>query len=434
MIARFLCTSFERCAFLLKGYAGTGKTSLMRAVIRVRKEQGRNCVLLAPTGRAAKVLGQLTGMPAHTVHRYIYHRVQDAEGRSRFALKPNLRSNLLFIVDEASMLSAGTGLVGDDLLSDLMSFVYSAKGSKLILLGDDAQLPPVGTENSKALDLDFLRDRFDLRIYEHLLDEVIRQEKNSGILELATAIRKQIFESDAGELKIPESDDVIKLDPYDLQEHLDEAYRAHGRPDVRVICRSNKSANLFNQQIRRTIFDYEDELSAGDLLMVVKNNYLWSKGEDDLPFIANGELCELQYHRGDRELYDLRFATLGLQFTDMREMRTIDCTALLDSLTAPGPSLEESVMNNLYQSVREDLSFEHGPKALKKAMREDTWLNALQVKFGYAITCHKSQGGQWPAVFVDCTRINLTEMQREDWRWFYTAVTRASGKLYLLGV
>ncbi len=435
VLARLLQSRKPRCAMLLRGYAGTGKTSLMQALVRYQKNQGMSCVLLAPTGRAAKVLGQYTSTTAFTIHRYIYQRSVDRNGKSSFSIRPNRQKRTVYIVDEASMLSDAHSGLGGSLLSDLISHVYMAEGCKLILLGDDAQLPPVGMQESPALDIDRLRADYDLTIAGHLLDEVVRQSRDSSILDLATAIRNRVFSENHSDPKIEykAGPDVVHLDSRELQESLEEEYDRHGKGNVRIICRSNKSANLFNKQIRSQVFQMDDELCAGEMLMVVRNNYLWAQEEEKMPFIANGEMCELLYSKRHEERYGMRFVTLGLSFVDHEGVEAIECNSVLDSLEAKTPSLPQADMDKLYQEVRTDLSFDSGPAELKSKMQSDPWLNALQVKYGYAVTCHKAQGGQWPVVFIDRGFIPDDGMDREYWRWLYTAVTRATEKVYLLG-
>lgn len=420
---------------LLRGYAGTGKTSLMKALVDQQKEMGLMPVLLAPTGRAAKVLGQYTGATAFTIHRYIYQRTVDKQGKSKFSLRPNRAKRTVYIVDEASMLSDTSSGLGGKLLSDLMKHVFMAEGCKLILLGDDAQLPPVGVSESPALDIDRLRAYYDLNIAGHVLDEVVRQSEGSAILHLATAIRQRIFSEDHSDPKIQyqPGPDVVHLDPKELQDVLEDEYDRHGKGGVRIVCRSNKSANLFNRQIRAQVFQMDDELCAGELLMVVRNNYLWAKDEEKLPFIANGEMCELLYTKHHEERHGLRFVTLGISLVDYEGVEAIECKAVLDSLDSKTPSLTEGQMNQLYQDVRADLSFDYSGLELKSRMQVDPWLNALQTKYGYAVTCHKAQGGQWPVVFIDRGFIPDDGMDREYWRWLYTAVTRATEKVYLIG-
>lgn len=420
---------------LLRGYAGTGKTSLMKALVDQQKELGRTPVLLAPTGRAAKVLGHYTSNSAFTIHRYIYQRSVDAKGNSRYTLRPNRAKQTVYIVDEASMLADSSSGLGGKLLSDLMRHVYMAEGCKLILLGDDAQLPPVGMKESPALDLERLRDFFDLNLAGCILDEVVRQSEDSAILDLATAIRLRIFSDDHLDPRIDykPGPDVVHLDPRELQDVLEEEYDRYGKGGVRIVCRSNKSANQFNRQIRAQVFQMDDELCAGELLMVVRNNYLWAKDEEHLPFIANGEMCELLYSKNHEERYGLRFATLGISLVDQEGVQSFECLAVLDSLESKTPSMSEEKMNRLYQDVREDLSFEFGHLELKSRIQMDPWYNALQVKYGYAVTCHKAQGGQWPVVFIDRGFIPDDGMDKEYWRWLYTAVTRATEKVYLVG-
>lgn len=406
----------------------------MSSLVTFLKKQGMNSVLLAPTGRAAKVLSNYTGMVAYTIHKHIYRRSMTSSGDSKFILAPNRRKRTLFIVDEASMLSDGQGMTME-LLTDLMQFVFNGEGCKLVLLGDDAQLPPVGMDESPALDLNYLIDEFDLTMAQCTLDEVVRQAEDSAILSLATSIREKIFSGNhkMAEIIYEAGPEVIHVSSRDVLEELESSYDEYGRDAVRVVCRSNKTANLYNHQIRNQVFFMDDKLCAGELLMVVRNNYLWLGEESKLPFIANGEMCELLYAKGQKQLYDMEFATLGLSFMDQEGEEAIECNVMLDVLEEKGPSMSQERMKKLYTDVKTDLSYEHGASKLRSMIQKDPWYNALQVKYGYAITCHKSQGGQWPVVFVDRGFLTEEQLDKEYWRWLYTAITRATEKVYLIG-
>ncbi len=433
VLSRFLASNKDRCALVLTGFAGTGKTSLMQSLVRTMGERKWRFALMAPTGRAAKVLSSYTRMPAFTIHKSIYRRVPSADGGMRFSLKENTWRNRLFIVDEASMISSG-GMMGRDLLGDLMQFIYSSSGCRLLLIGDSAQLPPVHSERSPALEVDSLRLHFDLRIARTHLSQVVRQAEGSGILELATALRYKI-EGDDGPLSALDIDalsDVRVINGEEMLELLEGAYDREGIEQVKVLCRSNKNANDYNKHIRNRTLFLEEEIATGDQLMIVKNNYHWLGDESNQAFIANGDIAEVEYVKSYKDLYDLRFATVGLRFVDYDTDTSIECNVILDVLSVEGPSLDEERMNKLYEQVREDLS-DHGSVAkVKQAMRADPWLNALQVKYGNAITCHKAQGGQWPIVFIDRGYITEEMMDTSYWRWLYTAVTRATDKLYLV--
>ncbi len=435
VLSRFLLSSKSKCALLIKGYAGTGKTTLMSSLVSFLKEEGKSSILLAPTGRAAKVLSNYTGQTAFTIHKYIYRRTMDKEGNSRFSLAPNRRKGALFIVDEASMLSDSKGMTGESLLSDLIEHVFSGPGCKLVLLGDDAQLPPVGMSESPALEVEHLIHDYYLTMAQCVLDEVVRQAEGSAILSLATSIRKKIFSGEFDEAKFHYSigPEVVHISPRDVLEELENSYDNHGKEAVRVICRSNKTANLYNHQIRNQVFQMDDRLCAGELLMVVRNNYLWLGEESRMPFIANGEMCEMLYSKNQRSLYEMNFSTMGLSFIDQEGEGSIECNVMLDVLDEKGPSMSSERMKQLYTDVRTDLSHENGPSELRSKLQKDPWVNALQVKYGYAITCHKAQGGQWPVVFVDRGFMTQEGMDKEYWRWLYTAVTRATEKVYLIG-
>ncbi|NNC83141.1 MAG: AAA family ATPase [Flavobacteriales bacterium] len=434
-LARLLSSQRPRCALLIKGYAGTGKTTLMRSLVKHLTSMGSEAVLLAPTGRAAKVLSQYTGRFSSTIHRHIYRRNVDASGRSHFSLAPNKRENVLFIVDEASMLGNDKGVVYNGLLDDLMAYVFSGPGCKLVLLGDDAQLPPVGLDQSPAMDVDTMRSDYDLTIAGCTMIDIVRQDAQSAILSLATAVRMRVFDTEDKNLTLNYSKgpEVFHLDPRDLADELESCYSHYGVEQVRVICRSNRSANQYNQQIRQQVLQLDDRIGGGDLVMIVRNNYLWTQEEGNMPFIANGDLAEVLYVKEQRQLYEMEFARLGLDFMDYPDEPTMEAMALLDTLEEKSSSMSEDKMSKLYAAVKSDHAFEGGPSSLQEKMQKDPWYNALQIKFGYAVTCHKAQGGQWPVVFVDRGYLTDEMMDREFWKWLYTAVTRATEKLYLIG-
>lgn len=434
-MARFLATDKEKCVFMLKGYAGTGKTSLMRSMVELLAQENVPYKCLAPTGRAAKVLSSYTGRAAFTIHKQIYRRAMDpATGRSVFQMNPNRRKGMVFIVDEASMIADGSSLAGNDLLEDLLEHVFAVPGCRLLLIGDEAQLPPVHLDRSPAMDPELLRSRYGLLVAERNLDEVVRQAVDSGILEYATAIRKRIDEEDPSKepIPIPEALDVQYLSPIDLPDVLQDCYDKYGLEDVKVICRSNKDANSFNHQIRNRVFYHDEQLCAGEMLMVVRNNYLWMGEGAEIPFIANGEMAELMSMGNHQELYEGAFVDAGLRFVDQEGEPVLDCKLMLEVLDAQGPSLSEDRSKHIYHAVKEDLSHEYGGRELHAAMRKDPYYNALQVKYGYAVTCHKAQGGQWPVVIIYPGFLTEEMMDRGYWRWLYTAVTRATKKLYII--
>ena len=435
-LGRFLATDKERCAFLLKGYAGTGKTSLMKSMVLTLEKSGIPYVCLAPTGRAAKVLSSYTQRSAFTIHKHIYKRVQDASsGIGSFVLAPNRRKNLVFIVDEASMIGDGASLLGQGLLEDLVEHVYSAPGCRLLLIGDEGQLPPVHLDRSPAMDLDYMKHRQGLLVAERILDEVVRQAEDSGVLEYATRIRERILEDepDKSTIPLPELSDIQMLSPMELPDVLQSCYDRYGVEGVKVICRSNKDANSFNHQIRNRVFFYDEQLSAGELLMVVRNNYLWMGEGVDMPFIANGEMVELQHYGGSQDIHGLQFTDAGLRFLDQANTPILDCKMMLDVLDEDSASLSEEKSQALYESVRTDLAMDYKGRELSQALRKDPYSNALQVKYGYAVTCHKAQGGQWPVVIIYQGYLTEEMLDRNYWRWLYTAVTRATQQVYIIG-
>ncbi len=421
--------------FVLNGYAGTGKTTVLAALVKAMKERGGRPVLLAPTGRAAKVLSKYAGEPAHTIHKRIYRQGNDG----KFSLNINKDKGAVYIVDEASMLANATAekaLFGSGaLLDDLIEYVRSGTGCRLILVGDDAQLPPVGEERSPALDSTYLSMYGDV-IYTSL-DEVVRQEADSGILHNATLVRKLLEEGgELGEGGMPKFDlsypDIEAITGHEFMEKLEECYGRYGGDETIVVTRSNKRANRYNDGIRRIVQRAEGEIEGGDRLMIVKNNYLYTGREEDcaMTFIANGDTAMLRRLRRFEEKHGFRYATAQLSFGDYGT--ELEVKILLDALTSESPALTRTQMDALYASVEAEYSDIKNRGKRWVQMREDEYLNAVQVKFAYAVTCHKAQGGQWRAVFVDRCIFGDEPMSREMLRWLYTALTRATEKLYLV--
>jgi len=436
-LAEFVSNSESDRLFLLKGYAGTGKTSAISALVKVLDELKIKFVLLAPTGRAAKVLSNQSGKPSSTIHKKIYRQQAVADGASRFSLDRNLSKNTIFIVDEASMISNmpqdhsvfGSGY----LLSDLIEYVLGGFNCKLIISGDTAQLPPVGLQVSPALDKEEL-SLFGMEVIEQELKEVVRQSLDSGILLNATAIRNRILEdSPTGfwHLKIKKIQDVIQLGGDQLIEEISNCYNRIGMEETIVITRSNKRANLFNEGIRRTILYQEDQISKGDLLMIVKNNYHWSKQLEELDFIANGDIAEIIRIKKQEERYGFHFANVVIRLIDYQYLE-IECKILLETLSAEAPALTSEENKRLFEAISEDYEEIRNKRERWKKIREDPYFNALQVKYSYAVTCHKAQGGQWKVVFLDHGYLTSEMIDREFLRWFYTAFTRAEEKLYLV--
>lgn len=438
MMARFLYDADPRSAMLLRGYAGTGKTSLVSALIRTLPQLRVGTLLLAPTGRAAKVLSAYSGRQAFTIHKKIYMTATDATGQLRTVRAANKHSHTLFIVDEASMIGIEPGVSRQSLLEDLVEYVYSGNHCRLMLIGDTAQLPPVGQSESPALDSRYLKASFGLNVLSHELTEVVRQQTLSGILANATSLRGQIAEMQAAdEARMPlfeVAGDVVNLNGQDLMEVLNSEYSDGGAEDVVVVTRSNKRANLFNQGIRSSILFREGEVNAGDYLMVVKNNYFWLDDSSTIGFIANGDIVEVLSVRHVQELYGFRFADATLRFVDYPDEQPLDCKLLLSTLYSESPSLTADEQARLYSTVMEDYAdLPHKADRLRE-LRQNPYYNALQVKFSYALTCHKTQGGQWRTVIVDQGFLPPDQrLDRDYLRWLYTAFTRATGKVYLLG-
>ncbi len=422
---------------LLRGYAGTGKTSLVSALIRTLPQLRVSTILLAPTGRAAKVLSGYSGRQAYTIHKKIYMTATDATGQMRTVRAVNKHSYTLFIVDEASMIGLEPTGSRQSLLEDLVEYVYSGNQCRLMLIGDTAQLPPVGQSESPALDNRYLAASFGLNVIMQELTEVVRQQSLSGILANATALRGQIATIGTDEAQLPlftTADDVVNLNGQDLMEVLNNEYSGDGLENVVVVTRSNKRANLFNQGIRSSVLFREGEVNAGDYLMVVKNNYFWLDDDSTIGFIANGDIVEVLSVRNVQELYGFRFADATLRFVDYPDEQPLDCKLMLSTLYSESPSLTADEQSQLYTTVMEDYAdLPHKADRLRE-LRQNPYYNALQVKFSYALTCHKTQGGQWRTVIIDQGFLPPDQrLDREYLRWLYTAFTRATGRVYLLG-
>lgn len=437
-LSEFLTEKDSGKVFMLRGYAGTGKTSMVISVVKTLKGMNRKYALLAPTGRAAKVLASYTKQRAFTIHKFIYQITTDEFGNVRFALRNNRGKKAVIIVDEASMISlahdAGSGRIqSKNLLSDLMKFLEDGKDCKLILIGDTAQLPPVGSADSPALDGKVLQRNFDFHAeMQHELCEVVRQDAESGILYNATELRNLLISGNSDVKLYVDFPDIKVIDMTELEDELNHAYGFYGEDDAMVITRSNKSANQFNQQIRMRIKYMEDEISSGDKLMVVRNNYYWLPKGSGAGFIANGDLVEIMRLGSLEEMHGFRFANATIRLMDYPNEDSLDVKLLLNSLHSESPALPEADFEQLYNSVCMSYANIPTPSEQAKKIAEDPFLNALQIKFGYAITCHKAQGGQWPAVFVDQGYLTAEMLGTDYIRWLYTAITRASEKLYLV--
>lgn len=431
LLSQFVLSKADKKAFVLRGYAGTGKTSIMAALVQAMQELKQQIILLAPTGRAAKVLARYAHTPAYTIHKYIYR--QDKLGTDAFSLSYNPHRHALFIVDEASMISSerDNGTFGSGvLLNDLIKYVYSGEGCGLLLLGDDAQLPPVGSELSPALDIDYLLG-YGLDITSYTLTQVARQALDSGILLNATNIRNLIAESSHNPIDYQFSTDFQSFDGSEFLELLEKAYSEVGIEDSIILTRTNRRTNLYNQGIRARILWKEDELSAGDRLMISKNNYFWSKDYDGIPFLANGDMMEIVRLRNERELYGFHFADASLRAIDYDW--EIDVILWLDTLKTDSPEINHQLHKQLFERISEDYpELQRNKKKLTETIYESPYYNALQARFAYAVTCHKAQGGQWKRVFIDPGNIPPEEQEKNYYRWLYTAVTRATEKVYLL--
>ena len=440
-LAKFLSFFDPQSCFILKGYAGTGKTTMISSLVRTLSSLQKRTVLLAPTGRAAKVMSNYSGRKALTIHKKIYRKKSAASIQMDFTLAENLHENTLFIVDEASMLSDGSDvLFSKSVLDDLISYVGYGENCCLMFVGDTAQLPPVGLEKSPALDPLVLKNNFHLHPYTIELTDVVRQANDSGILFNATKIRKEIkLEEENKTYPIPKFitqpfRDIFKMTGEKLIEGLHYSYDKFGIENSIVICRSNKAANLYNQHIRNSILFREEEITGGDLIMVVRNNYYWLQQHDENSsgFIANGDMASVRKVGNQHEMHGFRFADITLDFLDGSEMDSIQCRVLLDSLHVDSPNLPYEDQQKLYESIAKDYEEIPLKKDRMEAIKKDPYYNALQIKFAYAITCHKAQGGQWDSVFIDQGYLNDEMVNTEFLRWLYTAITRAKVELFLV--
>lgn len=438
-LADFIFSKNREALFLLKGFAGTGKTTIIGALVKYLWHTKMKAVLLAPTGRAAKVISNYSGKQAFTIHKKIYFPKKQSGGGIQFVLAPNKHRNTLFIVDEASMIPdtpADSKLFENgSLLDDLIYYVYSGFNCKLVLIGDTAQLPPVKLDLSPALDPSRLELNYNKDIIDLELDEVMRQSESSGILFNATQIREQLQDAYFEEFRfaLQNFPDIKRLvDGHEIQEAIDTAYSSQGKEETAIIVRSNKRANLYNQNIRERILYLENEIAVGDFMMVVKNNYFWLKPSSEAGFIANGDIIEILELFAIKELYGFRFAEVKVQMVDYPNQRPFETVLLLDTIHAETPSLSYEDGNRLYQEVVKDYAHEKSKYRQFMGVKNNSFFNALQVKFSYAITCHKSQGGQWSTVFVEQPYLP-NGVTKEYLRWLYTAVTRAKDHLYLIG-
>ncbi|GAL67410.1 ATP-dependent DNA helicase [Jejuia pallidilutea] len=438
-LSQYIFSKTPNSIYLLKGYAGTGKTTIVSTIVNNLWKAKMSAVLLAPTGRAAKVISNYSKKEAFTIHKKIYFPKKSSGGGVKFVLQPNKHKNTIFIVDEASMIPDTPGdsklFENGSLLDDLMQYVYSGHKCKLLLIGDTAQLPPVKLDVSPALDENKLALNYNKEVTKMELDEVVRQEQDSGILVNATTLRETLASDffDTFKFELKGFKDIVRLiDGYEIMDAINDAYSSLGNEETAIIVRSNKRANMYNQQIRSRILFNENELSSGDYLMVVKNNYFWIKPTTEAGFIANGDIIEILEIFNIIELYGFRFAEVKVRMVDYPRMRPFETVLLLDTIDAETPSLSYEDSNRLYQEVMKD--YENETSNYKKFLKvkNNKHFNALQVKFSYAITCHKSQGGQWHTVFVEQPYLP-NGIDVDYLRWLYTAVTRAKDQLYLIG-
>lgn len=437
-LASFLEVNDESI-YIVKGYAGTGKTTLVSALINSLEVINKKSLLLAPTGRAAKVLASYSGKPAFTIHKKIYRLLMQNDGSTNMILAENKMTNTVIIADEASMIPGNTASPDmnlfsvRNLLEDLMDYVNKGKNCRLILIGDSAQLPPVGLDVSPALDLEYLKRFFHFPIKSYELQEVVRQSLESGILYNATELRRNITQ-EGSKLFIQASGfrDIIRLNGEELEDALNDAFSGTRHGETVIITRSNKRANIFNREIRNRILFLENEISSGDLMMVVKNNYFWLEKDSTLAFIANGDIIELMRINKLEEMYGFRFADVSIRFPDYPNEKDLEIKIHLDTLTEDGPSLPYKDYQRLFEEVMKD--YEDIPSKRKRIekVKNNPYFNAIQVKFAYALTCHKTQGGQWENVFIDQGYLTEERVNTEFFRWLYTAFTRATKKLYLI--
>jgi ATP-dependent exoDNAse (exonuclease V) alpha subunit len=419
---------------VLKGYAGTGKTSLIPALVQVLPLFNLKFLLMAPTGRAAKVMSGYTKRAAFTIHKIVFKQIADpGSGQLKFTKLKNYNKNTVFIVDEASMLSEDDNYGQAGVLSQLMDFVFEHPTNKLILIGDTAQLPPVGQEKSPALEKNLLETKFNRPVLEVELTEVMRQQIDSGILSNATKLRNQLKLNDINiQFETKNFSDVFRMTGEKLEDGLRYSYDKYGPAETMIVCRSNKSAVMFNKHIRLSILFRQDEVEAGDHLMIVRNNYHFGPDNSPSGFLANGDYVWVKKMINTEEMYGFRFATLELQLLDLPNSEPFEAKVILDTLHSNTPALNPAQNKELYYKVLEDYQDITSKKLVNEKIRKDPYLNALQIKYAYAVTCHKSQGGQWKSVFVDQGYLIEEQINKEYVRWLYTAITRATSELYLV--
>ncbi|MDR2971345.1 MAG: AAA family ATPase [Bacteroidales bacterium] len=436
-IADFLYSKNSRQLFILRGYAGTGKTTLISALVRAFENLNKSTVLLAPTGRAAKVFAGYSGTKAYTIHKHIY-KITQKDGFVKVNRKKNEKENTLYIVDEASMISCESNsgeLFGSrELLSDLLAFVFEGKNNKLIFIGDDAQLPPVQNDESPALNLDFLSANFDVNISTYKLTDVVRQAIDSGILYNATLLRNILSTKQFKQplFSLSKFEDIQRIGSQELEEELNRLYSHYEPEEIVMITRSNKRAYIFNNEIRNRIFCRENRLTTGDFLMAVKNNYYWIDPLSEVGFIANGDMLEVMAINKTQELYGFTFMDIRARLCDYPNFPDVDFKIILESLETQGASMTNEQMRKLYQEVSQDYEEIPNKRIRFLKIKNNPYLNAVQIKFSYSLTCHKTQGGQWKVVLIDLGYFTEDKLDKEFIRWLYTAVTRSTERVYLV--
>jgi len=445
-MASFLSQELNNRCFILRGYAGTGKTTSVAALVKALPKFKLRVILLAPTGRAAKVMSNYSGRMALTVHKKIYRKRSAVSTEMAFQLAPNLAENTLFIIDEASMIADEWNTQnGSSFLKDIMEFIYNGKNCAVLFVGDTAQLPPVGSIDSPALNKNYVAQNFQLQVNEVELKEVVRQGQKSGILANATMLRDlinaHVAQEESGDadenITLPQFitksyKDIFSMTGVKLVEGLEYAYRKFDIENSLVVCRSNKSANVYNQQIRSRLLYRDEELTGGDQIMVVKNNYFWLPDNESTSFIANGDMAKIVRVRNEEERYGFRFSEVQLEFLDYPDAGQITCKVMLDTLQAETPNLPYEDSKKLFEGLALDYEHITNKRERMLAIKEDPYYNALQIKFAYAVTCHKAQGGQWDAVFVDQGYLTEEMIDLDFLRWLYTALTRAKEELFLV--
>jgi exodeoxyribonuclease-5 len=430
-LAHFITQPNKNNCFILRGFAGTGKTTCVGLMVKLLPKYKIQTILLAPTGRAAKVISKYSGRSASTIHRKIYRKTGSGSPDMNFSLAPNYTKDTIYIVDEASMLANEATEWGGGLLHDLFRYVYNGKNNRIVFVGDTAQLPPIGSTESPALSNTYLENNYHFTVYHSELTEVVRQQKLSGILENATTIRNQINQEEVAfpQLVTKNFKDVYRITGEKIIEGLSYAYNKYGEENSLVICRSNKNANIYNQHIRNQVLGREDELTGGDLVMIVKNNYYWMP-EERGSFIANGEIAKISRVRNIKDMYGFRFADVTLTFDDGGVDFSLDCKVMLDTLYAETPALAYEEQKKFFNIVMEDYAHLKTKRERMEELKLNPYFNALQIKFGYAVTCHKAQGGQWDIVFIDQGYLTDEMLNTELLRWLYTATTRATQELF----